>query len=170
MGSITRSGRFPGGRHGKPFQYSCLENPMERGPWQATVHRLIKSQIWLKWLSMHTCQTWSCGDKISRSKSVLTLRGTERRSPCPPDLRYPLPHPLAFQPTQCTSCLLWVRMDGWMDGWIDGWMDRLSRSCPPRSLPPPAWSYSITLPEWILKSHPDQLDWSLHFNLVGMYM
>ena len=39
-GSIPRSGRCPGGGHGNPLQYSCLENPMDRGAWQATVHRV----------------------------------------------------------------------------------------------------------------------------------
>ena len=34
---IPGSGRAPGGRHGNPLQYSCLENPMDRGAWQATV-------------------------------------------------------------------------------------------------------------------------------------
>ena len=43
-GSIPRSGRFPGGRHGNPLQYSCLENPMDRGAWQATVHWVSKSR------------------------------------------------------------------------------------------------------------------------------
>ena len=43
-GSIPGSGRSPGGRHGNPLQYSCLENPMDRGHWQATVHRVTKSQ------------------------------------------------------------------------------------------------------------------------------
>ena len=37
-GSLPGSGRSPGGEHGNPFQYSCLENPMDRGAWQATVH------------------------------------------------------------------------------------------------------------------------------------
>ena len=37
-GLILGSGRSPGGGHGNPFQYSCLENPMDRGAWQATVH------------------------------------------------------------------------------------------------------------------------------------
>jgi len=36
-------GRSPGGGHGNPLQYSFLENPMDRGAWQATVHRFIKS-------------------------------------------------------------------------------------------------------------------------------
>ena len=37
-GSITGSGRSPGEGHGYPLRYSCLENPMDRGAWQATVH------------------------------------------------------------------------------------------------------------------------------------
>ena len=41
---IPGLGRSPGGRHGKPLQYSCLENPMDRGAWWATVHRVTMSQ------------------------------------------------------------------------------------------------------------------------------
>ena len=37
------SGKFPGEGHGNPLQYSCLENPMDRGPWRATVHRVAPS-------------------------------------------------------------------------------------------------------------------------------
>ena len=40
MGLIPGLGRSPGGGHGNPLQYSCLENPMDRGAWRATVHRL----------------------------------------------------------------------------------------------------------------------------------
>ena len=44
-GSIPGSGRSPGGGHGNPLQYSCLENtPMDRGAWRAMVHRVAKSQ------------------------------------------------------------------------------------------------------------------------------
>ena len=39
LGSIPGLGRSPGGGHGNPLQYSCLENPMDRGAWQATVHK-----------------------------------------------------------------------------------------------------------------------------------
>ena len=42
-GSIPGLGRSPGGGHGNPFQYSCLENPMDKGAWWATVHRVAKS-------------------------------------------------------------------------------------------------------------------------------
>ena len=54
-GSIPGSGRSPGGGHGNLLQYSCLENPMDKATWWATVHRVTKSQTQLKWLSMHTC-------------------------------------------------------------------------------------------------------------------
>ena len=43
VGLIPGSGRSPGGRHGNPLQYSCLENPIERGAWRATVHRATKT-------------------------------------------------------------------------------------------------------------------------------
>ena len=44
----------PGVGNGNPFQYSCLENPMDRGAYWATVRRVTKSQIQLKQLSTHT--------------------------------------------------------------------------------------------------------------------
>ena len=40
LGSIPGSGRPPGGGHGNPLQYPCLENPMDRGAWRATAHGL----------------------------------------------------------------------------------------------------------------------------------
>ena len=43
-GSIPGSGRSPGEGNGYPLQYSCLENPMDRGAWQAAVHGVAKSQ------------------------------------------------------------------------------------------------------------------------------
>ena len=43
-GLISGSGRFPGGGHGNPLQYFCLENPMERGAWQAMDYKVVKSQ------------------------------------------------------------------------------------------------------------------------------
>ena len=58
MGSIPGWGRSPGGGHGNPLQYSCLEKLMDRGAWWATVHRIAKSQTQLKWLSIHTHTHW----------------------------------------------------------------------------------------------------------------
>ena len=44
LGSVPGLGRSPGGGHGNPLQYSCLENPMDRRAWLATVHRVTQSQ------------------------------------------------------------------------------------------------------------------------------
>ena len=52
-GLIPGSGRSPGGGHGNPLQYSFLENPMDGGAWQATGHRVAKSQTRLKRVGMH---------------------------------------------------------------------------------------------------------------------
>ena len=54
VSSITRSGRSPGGGHGNPLQYSCLENLMDRGAWGATVPRVAKNWTRLKRMSTHT--------------------------------------------------------------------------------------------------------------------
>ena len=51
VGSIPGLGRSPGGRNGKPLQYSCWENLMDRGAWRATVHGVAKG--WIQ-LSTHT--------------------------------------------------------------------------------------------------------------------
>ena len=53
-GSIPGLGRSPGWGHGNPLQYSCLENPMDRGAQQDIVHGVTKSQTWLKQLSMQS--------------------------------------------------------------------------------------------------------------------
>ena len=53
-GSILGLGRSRGGGHGNPLQYSCLENPMHRGAWWATVHIVVQSRTWPKWPSTHT--------------------------------------------------------------------------------------------------------------------
>ena len=54
MGSIPGLGRFPGEGHGNTLQYSCLENPVDRGAWRATVPRVAQSQTRLKSLSTHS--------------------------------------------------------------------------------------------------------------------
>ena len=61
-GSIPELGRSPGEGNCNPLQYSCLENPLDRGGWWATFHRVRKSQKWLKWLStaQHSCFTMLC--------------------------------------------------------------------------------------------------------------
>ena len=45
MGLVPGLGRSPGGGHGNPLQYSCLENPMDRGAWQVTVHGVTGHRV-----------------------------------------------------------------------------------------------------------------------------
>ena len=54
LGLIPGLGCSPGEGNGNPLQYSCLENPMDRGAWQATVHRVTKSQTRLSELNINT--------------------------------------------------------------------------------------------------------------------
>jgi len=55
VGLIPGLGRSPGGANSNPLQYSCLENPIDRGAWWAMVHRIAKSQTQLKQLiTAHT--------------------------------------------------------------------------------------------------------------------
>ena len=55
MGSIPGLGRFSGGRHGNPLQYSCLENSKDRVIWWTTVHRVAEIQTRLKqWIFIHS--------------------------------------------------------------------------------------------------------------------
>ena len=57
MGSTHGSGRSAGGGNDNPLQYSCLENPMDRGAWRATVYRVAKNQMGLRvplWPKVHS--------------------------------------------------------------------------------------------------------------------
>ena len=56
-------GRSPGGGHSNPLQYSCLQNPMDRGTLWTTVHRVAKSWTGLKWLSTALHWTWKHAGK-----------------------------------------------------------------------------------------------------------
>ena len=60
LGAIPGPGRFPGGEHGNPPQYSCLDNPVDRGAWRATVQEVTKNQTWPKQLSMHAHMHKEC--------------------------------------------------------------------------------------------------------------
>ena len=55
LGLIPGLGRSPGGVNGNPLQYSCLENPMDRGAWRATIHDFTKSQTHLSDLAQQKC-------------------------------------------------------------------------------------------------------------------
>jgi len=72
MGLILGLEMSLGGGHDNSLQYYCLENPMDRGSWWATVHRVAKSQTRLKQLSMHTCIFDFLSDKRIK-KATLVL-------------------------------------------------------------------------------------------------
>ena len=65
-GSISGLGKSLGGRNGNPLQYFCLENPMDREAWWATVHWVARSQTRLKRLSTHSHQ--DNGDLYQKKK------------------------------------------------------------------------------------------------------
>ena len=67
MGSILELGSSPGGEQDNPLQYSCLEKSMDGGAWWATIHRVAKSRIGLKQLSMHRNMYKSLSCVVRRS-------------------------------------------------------------------------------------------------------
>ena len=67
-GVSPESGRSSGGGHGNSLQHSCLENPMDREAWRATVHRVTKTQKRLKQLSVHACTCFSKRETIFLKK------------------------------------------------------------------------------------------------------
>ena len=79
-GFIPGSGRFPGRGHGTPLQYSCLENPMDRGAWQPRVHELTKGQSRVKrlitpaqWHIIYTFERFSSSRRDSQMESFSTV-------------------------------------------------------------------------------------------------
>ena len=60
-GLVPRMGRSLGGGHGNPLQYSCLENPMDRGAWWATVHGITKSRTWLNDFTLERLRNLNVG-------------------------------------------------------------------------------------------------------------
>ena len=82
-GSIPRSERSPGGGHGHPLQYSCLENPVDRGAWRATVHRVVNSRTRLKQLSRKAghLSTMVISGLVYKPSKGFTFRKTNSKPP-----------------------------------------------------------------------------------------
>ena len=87
LGSIPRSGRSSGEGKGTPLQYSCLENPMDRGAWQATVHGVGKSRTRLSNKHTHRHHLF-----------LIILKTLKRRCLIPPLL------PASSRPFRTTKC------------------------------------------------------------------
>ena len=75
-GSVPGLRRSPGEGNGSPLQYSRLENPMDRGAWWATVHRVTKNRTRLKRLSMHTPYRWLQDQEISSLLGLVPIHDT----------------------------------------------------------------------------------------------
>ena len=71
VGSIPDSERSPGGGNGNPLQYSCLENPMGREAWWATIHRVTKNWTRLKQLSRQAQARGWRGDEVASPGSLI---------------------------------------------------------------------------------------------------
>ena len=69
-GSILGSGKSPGEGHGNPLQYSCLENPMDRGAWWATAHRVSKGRTRLSDLARTHTPLGTWGDRANEGSSL----------------------------------------------------------------------------------------------------
>ena len=118
-GSIPGLGRSPGGQNGNPIQYSCQENPMDRGAWRATVHGVAKSQTWLSyWARMQEpnpgLRTPDC-HKLSQCRQITlwaqlccecktpTYDSKQLWGDHVNNFKRESPHPLSPQ-TPCTMC------------------------------------------------------------------
>ena len=74
-GLIPGSGRYPGGGNGNPLQYSCLENSMDRGAWQAIVHGVTKSLTQLSnGAHMHYKHLIFCYNQIMTSLIITVIK------------------------------------------------------------------------------------------------
>ena len=83
-GLIPRLGRYPRGGHGNPLQYSCLENPMDRGAWQATVQRVTESDMTKVTQNPHTQgnftgKTWMSKHNMSEGMKEVECRLTKTK-------------------------------------------------------------------------------------------
>ena len=80
-GSIPGSGRPPGGGNGNPLQYSCLENPMDRGAWWAAVHRIAKSTHTPRRQMRATSGVTELGERPCHRPALGTIHGLKLRVP-----------------------------------------------------------------------------------------
>ena len=92
-GWILGLGRYPGEGNGNPLQYSCLENPIDRGTWWATVHRVAQSRTLSEVIYMHAWGMWS-----------LSSLSAARQAPLPPPHLLFLTFSLLLRSSLLTSC------------------------------------------------------------------
>ena len=98
VGSIPGLGRSPGGGNGHPHQYSCLENPRDRGAWWATVLGVTESQTRL---SNFTASTWPLGALESAYSTSSTRLYQDSEEPPAQQLSHPQPSQINTLPRHC---------------------------------------------------------------------
>ena len=113
VGLISGLGRSPGGGHGNPLQYSCLENPMDRGAWWATAHGVAKSRTRIKRLRTHAHNlglTQRCPGEDCHPSSVWTfLTGAMlRTSMLRPFIKLVRPPAVRYMVSKVTTPLLFI--------------------------------------------------------------
>ena len=104
-------GRSPGGGRGNPLQYSHLENPMDRGAWRATVHRVSKSRTQQKWLST---QPWGFpgGPAVKKLPANTEDMGSSliQEDPTCWEATQPVCHSYWASPVEPMSCNHWAHV------------------------------------------------------------
>ena len=100
MGSIPGWGRSPGEGNGNPLQYSYLGNPIDRGAWRATVHRVTKSQTWLNnWIRTNRHQYWLT--ELLQSKGCVSTKSSQHVVGAPGLSWIPFPPSFPFVSNLC---------------------------------------------------------------------
>ena len=113
------SGRSPGGGHGNPLQYSCLENPLDREAWRATVYRVKES-------NMTKATEHPCSDQGWRADQG---RGRQRgagRAPCQADMSPP--HPNLWRPLSHYQCCTAITDQRFFYSFIQQSFEHLNKS------------------------------------------
>ena len=111
LGSIPGVGRSPGGEHGNPLQYSCLENSMDKGAWWATVHGVTRSQTRLSKRTHNVPEPTHHHHPQPISEPLSTATVNMEMPTCPPSCHTSLAH----LGTGWVSSPL-ARSSGWVPG------------------------------------------------------
>ena len=120
MGLILRLGSSPREGNGYPLQYSRLKNSTDRGAWQATVHGVVKSQTWLKWLTTHTTAYHRLGGRVNnRNLFLQSSGGWEVQDQDMADLVSSESLLPGLQTASCCSTLTWPKgLGSSLDGFL----------------------------------------------------
>ena len=120
--SVPQLGRSPGEGHGNPLQYSFLKNPMDRGDWWATVHRVAKSQTQLKRFSTHA--RWS--GYLALLQGIVPTQGSNPGLPHSKHILYQLsykesPNEPILTHNYQSKFIVYIRVHSWWCSFYGFW-------------------------------------------------